>query len=117
MFTITKEFKFEASHVLIGMTKNHPCGRLHGHSYVVIVEFQSPKLDEKGFVKDYGDLRPIREYLDKHYDHRHLNDVLQMNPTAEIIANVLYERFKPDFPQLKSITVKETKSTTAKYEK
>ena len=30
MFTISKEFSFEASHQLDGMSKNHPCGRVHG---------------------------------------------------------------------------------------
>ena len=116
MFTISKQFTFDASHQLQGMPEGHPCGRLHGHSYTVIVELSSPNLDEHGFVQDYGKLSPIKEYIDAYLDHRHLNDVLMMNPTAELIALHLYEAFKLDFPMLKSISVKETAKTIARYE-
>lgn len=116
MFTITKEFGFEASHKLIGLKENHPCTHLHGHSYIVIVELQSPKLTKEGMVIDYHDLKPMKDYINMHFDHKHLNDVLNMNPTAEIIANVLYEKFKLIFPQLTAVTVKETKNTSARYE-
>lgn len=116
MFTISKEFKFDASHQLMGMPEGHPCGRLHGHSYTVIIELASPKLDEHGFVVDYGELVPIKRYIDCNLDHRHLNHALMMNPTAELIAMHLYEKFKIDFPQLKSVSVKETEKTIARYE-
>jgi len=39
-----------------------------------------------------------------------------MNPTAELIALHLYEEFKIDFPELKSVSVKETPKTIARYE-
>jgi len=116
MFTISKEFKFDASHQLKGMPDEHPCGRLHGHSYTVIVELAAPELDFHGFVLDYGDLSYIKRCIDEHFDHRHLNDVLHTNPTAELIAMHLYEEFKIDYPQLKSISVKETEKTIARYE-
>jgi len=116
MFTISKEFTFDASHILIGMPDGHKCGRLHGHTYTVIVELAMPELDENGFVQDYNDLAPIKQFIDDQLDHRHLNDVLQMNPTAELIAMWLYEEFKPDFPKLKSVSVKETAKTIARYE-
>ena len=116
MFCISKEFSFDASHILMGMPEGHKCGRLHGHTYTVIVELAMPKLDDNGFVQDYGDLEPIKQYIDNHLDHRHLNDVLMMNPTAELIAMHLYEEFKQDFPKLKSVSVKETAKTIARYE-
>jgi len=116
MWTISKEFKFDASHQLEGMPAEHPCGRLHGHSYTVIIELASPELDSHGFVLDYGELSVIKQYIDEHLDHRHLNDVLHMNPTAELIAIHLYEEFILDYPQLKSISVKETEKTIARYE-
>lgn len=116
MFTISKEFTFDASHILEGMPEGHKCGRMHGHTYTAIFELWAPDLDKNGFVQDYNDLAPIKQYIDSHLDHRHLNDVLMMNPTAELIAVHLYEYFKPDFPKLKSVSVKETPKTIARYE-
>ena len=117
MFTITKEFTFDASHQLVGLDPAHPCMNLHGHTYKVIVELKAPKLTKEGMVVDYHELKPIKDFLDKEYDHKHLNDALQMNPTAEIIANVVFEKFKPLFPQLSAVIVKETENTSARYEK
>lgn len=86
-YTISKEFAFSASHRLDGLRDGHPCGRLHGHNYTVRVELIGYELDEIGFVLDYGDLKPIKTYLDDVLDHRHLNDVLKFNPTAERLAH------------------------------
>jgi 6-pyruvoyltetrahydropterin/6-carboxytetrahydropterin synthase len=92
MYTISKEFAFEASHRLLDMPEGHKCGRMHGHSYRVVVVLQSPTLDERGFVVDYGDLDVLKKMIDARLDHRHLNDVLEMRqPTAEKIAEHLYE--------------------------
>lgn len=116
MFTISKQFSFDASHVLNGMPEGHKCGRLHGHTYTVIVEMAMPILDEHGFVQDYNDLDRIKQYIDNQLDHKHLNDVLNMNPTAELIALHLFEEFKPDYPKLVAVSVKETPKTIARYE-
>lgn len=82
----------------------------------MIVELGIPKLDERGFVQDYGDLDPIKQFIDNHLDHKHLNDVLHMNPTAELIAMYLFEEFKPEYPKLLAVSVKETPKTIARYE-
>ena len=56
MYTISKIFSFEASHMIEGLPKEHPCTNLHGHSYQVIVSFCSTELNKVGFVIDYRDL-------------------------------------------------------------
>lgn len=92
MYTITKEFAFEASHELRDMPDGHQCKRNHGHSYRVVVVLQSDILNEYGFVIDFGDLQPLKQYIDSNLDHRFLNDVLEMrNPTAEKIAEVIFD--------------------------
>jgi len=117
MFTISKEFSFDASHILQGMPKGHKCGRLHGHTYTVIVELKSEGLSQEGFVQDYNDLDPIKQFIDLYLDHQHLNDVMRkVNPTAENIAMYLYTIFRADFPLLHAISVKETPKTIARYE-
>lgn len=115
MYKITKEFSFCASHVLNNLPKEHLCSHLHGHNYIVVVELQSVTLDKTGMVVDYRKLDLIKQYIDNHFDHNHLNDVLEVNPTAENIAKHIFDIFSKTYPQLISVTVKETPKTTAKY--
>ena len=115
MYKISKEFSFCASHRLEGLPKTHPCSRLHGHNYVVVAELEANFLSELGFVVDYRSLSPIKTFLDKYLDHQDLNEALDFNPTAENIAKFLFNTFKNTYPQLVSITVKETPKTTATY--
>ncbi|MEU8681700.1 6-carboxytetrahydropterin synthase [Streptomyces sp. NPDC048611] len=117
-FRITKEFHFSASHQLAELPEGHPCGRMHGHNYVVELELSAPAdgLDKAGFVRDYGDLKQFSRWLDTEVDHRHLNDVLtDRNPSAENLSQWLYERWLPHYPQLSAIRVSETAKTWAEY--
>lgn len=91
LFTISKEFHFSASHRLEGLAPEHPCSRLHGHNYIYKVTIKSPHLNEVGFVLDYKALEPIKRWVDDTLDHKHLNDVLDFNPTAELQAQKLAE--------------------------
>jgi 6-pyruvoyltetrahydropterin/6-carboxytetrahydropterin synthase len=116
MYRINKKFHFSASHILNGLPEAHPCSRLHGHNYVADFFFQSETLNDTGFVIDYRELETVKRYIDSTIDHRHLNDVLSINPTAENIARTLYDRFKPEFPQLYKVEISETPKTKATYE-
>ena len=89
-YRISKDFTFSASHVLMGLREGHPCGRMHGHNIVVRVVLEGEWLDEHGFLLDYGDLRPLGEWLDSTFDHRHLNDVVDFQPSAEQMAAHIY---------------------------
>ncbi|MEP6067936.1 MAG: 6-carboxytetrahydropterin synthase, partial [Paracoccaceae bacterium] len=64
MYRITKEFHFSASHQLLNLPEDHQCARLHGHNYIVIVELASTSLNSNGFVRDYGELKPLKTYID-----------------------------------------------------
>lgn len=116
MYRIKKEFTFCASHTLACLAPEHPCSRMHGHNYQVIFAFESDVLNNAGFVIDYRELDVIKKWIDNTLDHRHLNDVIPFNPSAENIAYFLYKTFREDFPQLRSVTVKETPKTEARYE-
>ena len=115
MYSISKEFAFEASHQLTGLPPEHKCSRLHGHSYKVVFVLEAPDLNGAGFVRDYADLDAVREYINGSLDHRHLNDVLGGNPTSERLAEHLYRRFERRFPELTEVGVSETASTWAVY--
>ena len=115
MYNISKEFAFSASHQLLGLPIGHPCSNIHGHNYVVTMELSACRLNEIGFVLDYKNLDMVKDYIDHHLDHKHLNDVLKFNPTAENIAKHLFLTFRRSFPQLLAVTVQETPKTTARY--
>lgn len=119
MYEISKEFHLSASHVLNGLRPNHPCGRLHGHNYIIKVTVRGDTLDERGFLLDYNDLKPFGVFLDDHIDHQHLNDVLVGQPTAENMARVFAETVfdlvdVPDGVSV-SVSVSETPKTWATW--
>lgn len=117
MYTITKEFHFSAAHQLIHLPDGHPCKRLHGHNYIVKVELKSKKLNKDQFVRDYGELRGIKLYLDDVLDHKNLNEVFpNMAPTAENLAKRLFDFWRTSIPELSAIEISETPLTNARYE-
>jgi len=119
MYTISKEFTFSAAHELSGVPDGHPCKRLHGHNYIVKLFFSNAVLNSIGFIIDYRELDPIKNWIDSKLDHRNLNDVFPFNPTAENIAEALFNTFKklkPAFWQLSAIEVSETPKTNCRYE-
>lgn len=116
MYKISKQFAFSASHILEGLSDDHPCSRLHGHNYIVTIHLKSETLNEVGFVKDYRELSIVKEYIDNNLDHRHLNDVFSVNPTAENMARELYAIFVKEIPQIYAVEVCETPKTSAIYE-
>lgn len=114
MWTVSKDFTFSASHRLEGLEPGHKCGRLHGHGYRVRVELSSAHLDRHGFVLDYGELSPFAAYLQGQLDHRHLNDVIDFQPSAENLAALLHGVVLDVVPVPASVTVAVGVSETEK---
>ena len=113
-YTIIKTFFFSASHQLTGLPADHQCARLHGHNYKVEIVLSSSTLNDIGFVVDYGELHPFQSIIDT-LDHRHLNDILAFNPTAENIAKWLYDEAKQIWSEVLMVRVSETDKTWAEY--
>ena len=120
-YTISKEFAFSASHILHGLADGHPCGRMHGHNYIVRLELTGP-LARTGFVHDYRDLDPFKTWLDDTLDHRHINHVMPEgygNPSAENMAHWMHRQALAllDLPAgvTLSVSVSETPKTWATY--
>lgn len=115
-YRITKEFHFSASHQLCRLPDSHPCARLHGHNYTVVVELRSVELNDFGFVRDYRELSPLKDYIDACFDHQHLNDVLGHDAvTAECLARHFYDWCKARLPETAAVQVSETPKTCAEY--
>ena len=119
-YRIQKEVKFEAAHQLFGLEEGHPCGNLHGHSYLASIILESSTLDVTGFVFDFG---VIGGAIKSMYDHKFLNEVIgkKNNPTAEIVAKQIFELisgilFKMDYHdevKVMSVRLWETESSWA----
>lgn len=89
-YRIEKEFHFSASHQLRDLPEDHQCARLHGHNYILKVILFAKELTGPGFVVDYGELKFIKDQVDK-MDHRHLNDLFPFNPTSENVCRYFCE--------------------------
>lgn len=98
MYRVSKRFGFSASHVLHGLGDDHPCSRLHGHNYEIEVLAEADQLDQRGFVVDFRELDEVKSWIDDTLDHRHLNDVMEGQPSAEAIARLVHGWCKANLP-------------------
>ena len=77
---------------------NNP--NFHGHNYELIVSVTGKIDRETGFVMDMKVLKDIiKEEIEDYLDHKNLNieveEFKNLNPTAENIAVVIYNKIKP----------------------
>jgi 6-pyruvoyltetrahydropterin/6-carboxytetrahydropterin synthase len=114
MFTVTKDFTFEAAHCLPFLPDGHKCKRLHGHSYRFRVAV-SGELDWRGFVIDYAEIGAAVNPIVEQLDHRNLNDIFRFNTTAENISKWLYEEIAKSIPSVSEIVLFETAVTSVIY--
>lgn len=117
---IGKRFTFEAAHRLDGLPDGHKCGRRHGHSYTVEVVLAAVELSGPGFVADFADLDPVKKHLNEVYDHQDLNEVLDVEPTSEHLARVLFDWCAanvqlPGTATIEAVRVSETPTSWAEY--
>lgn len=122
MYLIRKKFKFDAAHHLEGLREGHKCGNPHGHTYNVEIAVEAESVTEEGWVIDFNDFDPIKEYIDNQLDHQDLNKVLPFQTTSENLAKHFYYmtvELVTDYAG-KDVTVawvrvSETESTYAEY--
>jgi 6-pyruvoyltetrahydropterin/6-carboxytetrahydropterin synthase len=113
---LSKTFRFEAAHLLPHVPEGHKCRRLHGHSFRVAVRVEGPVDPATGWLMDYADVKAAFEPVRLQLDHYHLNDIPGLeNPTSEVLARWIWERLRPALPQLSSITVFETCTSSCTY--
>jgi len=91
--TVSKTFRFEAAHKLIGYDGD--CANLHGHSYVLEIQVKG-EVDEQGFVMDFKELKHfVQTKVIDLLDHVYLNDIIK-NPTAENIVIWIVRKLQQD---------------------
>ena len=94
----------------------------HGHNYELIVSLTGEIDKETGFVYDLGILRNlIKSEIEDYLDHKNLNvevvEFKNINPTAENISVLIYDKLRnhiPNYLDLK-ITLYETPRNFVSY--
>lgn len=88
---ISKEFNFEASHIL--PRHEGKCSRLHGHSWRVVISMSGVPDADTRFVMDYAIIKRFVQPLVDLLDHRHLNDLIPY-PSSENVCLWLAHRLR-----------------------
>lgn len=133
MYRVTKVIHFCYGHRLLNYQGT--CRYLHGHNGKVEIELEARQLDRRGMVRDFSEMRyKLQGWIDAHLDHKmilHHDDpalaalrkmkepvyVMERNPTAENLAQLLFEQAKRlGFP-VRAVRLWETASSFATYQR
>lgn len=92
-----KDWSFEKNDEIFGKCNNP---NFHGHNYELIVHVTGEIDKETGYVIDMKVLKDIiKSEVEDAFDHKNLNvevpEFKDLNPTAENIVVVIYQKIKP----------------------
>lgn len=131
MFRVTKEIHFCYGHRLLDYAGK--CRHLHGHNGRAVIALEAETLDALGMVTDFTVIKQVLgKWIDDALDHRmllHKNDPiipelrkqgepfveLDVNPTAENLAKLIYDRAVSQGLPVVEVTLWETESSFATY--
>lgn len=113
---VYKTFAIEAARSLPKLPGEHPCHKVHGHSFKITLTVEGDIDQTTGFVMDFCDIdsafRPIHELI----DHAYLNDINDLeDPSSENLCRWIWKQLSPSLKGLKQIEIKETESTGCIY--
>ena len=113
---IFNRFSLEAARRLPNLPPEHPCSRVHGHSFQIEVHVCGPLDAQLGWVIDFADIQRAWQPIHASLDHRYLNEVEGLeNPTSERLAQWIWQRLHPALPGLAKIVVMETATSGCIY--
>jgi 6-pyruvoyltetrahydropterin/6-carboxytetrahydropterin synthase len=131
MFRVTKEIWFCYGHRLLNYKGK--CAHLHGHNGKAVITVEANELDRLGMVIDFTLMKQkIGAWIDENIDHTmllHQDDpvipvlralgeryrVLDVNPTAENIAKLIYDHALAEGFPVAEVTLWETENSFATY--
>jgi 6-pyruvoyltetrahydropterin/6-carboxytetrahydropterin synthase len=132
-FAVTQQVHFCYGHRLLDYEGK--CAHLHGHNAVAELTFESESLDKRGMVVDFIEIKSrFRSWIENALDHKLMlraDDPLaapleklgepifrmQGNPTAENIAQLLFEKAESLRLPVTQVKVWETPTQFAVYRK
>ena len=111
-----RRFRFEAAHRLPRVPDGHPCGRMHGHGFEVVLHVaQDLRGQDMGI--DYDAIAALWAPLHARLHHRCLNDVRGLeNPTSEMLARWIHSELVARVPGLSWVSVHETATAGCHYD-
>ncbi|MBP7711198.1 MAG: 6-carboxytetrahydropterin synthase [Gammaproteobacteria bacterium] len=113
---VWRRFRFEAAHRLPRVPQGHPCGRMHGHGFEVILHADQD-LGTRDLGVDFDRLEALWAPFRGELHHACLNDLPGLeNPTSEMLAAWLWRRLQPELPELSWVTVYETTTAGCHYD-
>lgn len=130
-FRVTVQIHFCYGHRLLDY--EGPCAHPHGHNGLVEIELESDRLDDRGMVVDFGDVkRDVKAWIDRAMDHQmllrrddpliawlreHGEPFYEMddNPTAENISREIFRRAVERGYPVAVVRLWETASSFATY--
>lgn len=110
MYRVKKRFEVCGAHRL-QLNYESKCSNIHGHNWIITVYLQSETLDDGGMVMDFV---YIKKRVQNELDHKYINDVVHVNPTAENIARWVADVLGD---KCYKVTVQETEGNIAEYER
>lgn len=131
MFRVTKEIHFCYGHRLLNY--DGKCRHLHGHNGKAVITAETSQLDPLGMVVDFSQIkRLVGQWIDETLDHKmllHRDDpvvpelrrlgepmvLLDVNPTAENIAKLIFEQTASYGLPVTEVTLWETENSFATY--
>lgn len=120
VFEIKVKIDFASGHFINGYPGD--CARPHGHNWVMEVFVLSPELDHLGMAVDFRELKKVSQEITAKWDHRDLNeteDFKAINPTAENIAKLAFDRLSARFNKggirISKVTIWENERCCASY--
>ncbi|MBL0348992.1 MAG: 6-carboxytetrahydropterin synthase [Elusimicrobia bacterium] len=132
MFKVVREIHFCYGHRL--MNYEGKCRHPHGHNGRVEVEVSARKLDPRGMVVDFGDIKSrLQSWIDDHLDHQMIlrkDDplaktlkslgepfyLMRDNPTAENIAKEIFTVARKRGLPVTRVTLWETEKSWASFQ-
>ncbi len=131
MYRVTREIAFCYGHRLLNY--DGKCRHLHGHNGRAIISLEASRLDEKGMLVDFSEIkRHVQRWIDENLDHNLLLCradpilpllvergervfVMDENPTAENIARLIFERAADQGLPVVEVVLWETNNCNASY--
>jgi len=101
------DWDFEKNDAVFGLCNNP---NFHGHNYELIVSVTGEIDTETGFVMDMKILKElIKSEVETAFDHKNLNvevaEFKNLNPTAENIAVVIFNKLRPHIDPKKELEI------------
>ena len=109
MYYVQKTIEISAAHNL-HLSYESKCEALHGHNWIIVVYCKSETLNEDGMVVDFTHIKRV---VKDTFDHKYINDVLTVNPSAENIARWICDHIDHCY----KVSVQESEGNVAIYER